>query len=184
MQRSWIGREVYSKVMGANLKRLLERHVEQAEKNPNVNMERVRKVTYLHEFDRELQCPTWGYPTEGAYYRDASSVDTVMAIRIPFFAINAKDDPVAVNEGIPYEEIKKNPYAVLCTTSLGGHLSWFESHGNGGRWHAKPAANFLNNMALSVDLDSIAPRTVLTSPETIQKQSTFNPLRRKLHVQE
>lgn len=44
---------------------------------------------------RELQGPTWGYPTEGAYYRDASSVESLMAVRIPYFAIHAEDDPVS-----------------------------------------------------------------------------------------
>jgi predicted alpha/beta-fold hydrolase len=64
-------------------------------KNGNIDPERVAKVTYLHEFDREIQCPTWGYPTEYAYYRDASSADSVTAIRIPTFAIHAEDDPVS-----------------------------------------------------------------------------------------
>ena len=44
---------------------------------------------------RAVQAPTWGYPTEGAYYRDAQSVDAVSAIKIPFLAINAEDDPVS-----------------------------------------------------------------------------------------
>lgn len=43
---------------------------------------------------RHVQGPTWGYPTEGAYYRDASSSDSLFAVRIPLFAIHAKDDPV------------------------------------------------------------------------------------------
>ena len=41
-----------------------------------------------------------------------------------------------MKEAIPYEEFKQTPYAVLCATSLGGHLSWFEW--GGGRWFAKP----------------------------------------------
>jgi predicted alpha/beta-fold hydrolase len=44
---------------------------------------------------RYVQGPTWGYPTEGAYYRDASSVDSLLAIRIPFLALHAEDDPVS-----------------------------------------------------------------------------------------
>lgn len=44
---------------------------------------------------RAVQCALWGYPTEGAYYRDASSTDALLAIRIPFLAINAEDDPVS-----------------------------------------------------------------------------------------
>ena len=43
---------------------------------------------------RELQGPSWGYPTEGAYYRDASSTESLLAVRIPLFAIHAEDDPV------------------------------------------------------------------------------------------
>lgn len=78
-----------------------------------------------------------------------------MAVKIPLFAIHAEDDPVcepaeimprlyaknpqiAVKEAIPFREFRQNPFAVLCTTSLGGHLSWFES--GGGRWFAKPVS--------------------------------------------
>lgn len=170
--------------MAGNLKRMIEGHAAQVEKNSNIDMERVRKTTYLHEFDREVQAPTWGYPTEGAYYRDASSVDVLLAVRIPLLAINATDDPIAANETIPYEEFKQNPYAVLCTTSLGGHLSWFEGNGDGPRWHARPAVNFLNAMAREVDLDSVVPREVNLAPRTIRKESKFEPARRKMCIQE
>jgi predicted alpha/beta-fold hydrolase len=50
-----------------------------------------RKTNVCH---RAVQAPSWGYPTETAYYRDAQSADAVVAIRIPFLAINAEDDPV------------------------------------------------------------------------------------------
>jgi hypothetical protein len=42
------------------------------------------------------RCICWGYPTESAYYRDASSSDSVLAIRIPYLAIQAADDPVSL----------------------------------------------------------------------------------------
>ena len=152
---------------------------------------------------REVQGPTWGYPTEGTYYRDASSSDAVLAVKIPLFAIHAKDDPVsqtkhvwlsqansrhqiAVDDACPYEEIKANPYVVLCTTSSGGHLSWFQS--NGQRWFAKPAVNFLNKMAREIDLRE--SRKVMADgwAETLKQGSpppfTFAPMRRKLHILE
>lgn len=72
------------------------RHAKQVmEHGGNIDLEEVRRIKYLHEFDREIQCKTWGYPTEGAYYRDASSVDSLLDIRIPVFALNAEDDPVS-----------------------------------------------------------------------------------------
>jgi predicted alpha/beta-fold hydrolase len=95
LQRTWLRRE-YSKVMGTNMKKLIEIHAEQATKNPKLDLARIRKVKTLHEFDGEVQCPIWGYPTVGAYYRDASSVDSLLAARIPLFAINAVDDPVSI----------------------------------------------------------------------------------------
>lgn len=90
----------------------------------------------LHHFDRAVQCATWGYPSEGAYYRDASCVDAIFAVRIPVFALHAVDDPIAIDEGVPYQGIKQNPYIVMCATNGGGHLGWFEP--GGGRWHWKP----------------------------------------------
>src|ERR1700712_209008 len=96
LQRTWFNRNVYSASMGRSLKKLFERHVDHTSKNLKIDVDVVRKIKYLHEFDRHVQGPTWGYPTEGAYYRDASSVDSVMAIRIPFLAIHAEDDPVSL----------------------------------------------------------------------------------------
>lgn len=88
---------------------------------------------------------------------------------MPLLAINAEDDPVrplssidfssadthqiAVNEAIPYQEFGQNPYTVLCTTSLGGHLSWFES--NGERWFAKPVDIPGNRLQDKVPLTNI-----------------------------
>lgn len=76
--------------------KLIERHHDQVTQNTKLDFDKIRAVKYLNEFDRHVQCPTWGYPTEGAYYRDASSTDSLFAIRIPLFAINAKDDPVSL----------------------------------------------------------------------------------------
>jgi predicted alpha/beta-fold hydrolase len=86
------------------------RHVDELTHHPRLNVDDMKDVKYIHEFDRyvflpgtlqytdisrAVQCPLWGYPTEGAYHRDASSVDSLLAIRIPFLAINAEDDPVS-----------------------------------------------------------------------------------------
>lgn len=83
-------------------------------RNARIDPERVRKTRYIHEWDRsvdvngmdlntmiadqssEVQCACWGYPTEGAYYRDASSTEPLLGIKIPFFAIHAEDDPVSL----------------------------------------------------------------------------------------
>lgn len=78
----------------ANMQKLILRHKESVSRFTNLDFEAIDKVKYLFEFDRQVQTVCWGYPTESSYYRDASSSDSVLAIRIPFFAIQAADDPV------------------------------------------------------------------------------------------
>ena len=130
---------VYSKAMGKSMRALFDLHAEQVTLNKAITIEKMHSIQYLHEFDREFQCATWGYPTEGAYYRDATSADSVFAIRIPTMCLHAKDDPIACDEAVPYEEIRQTPWVVMCATSGGGHLSWFEFGGE--RWHAKPVSS-------------------------------------------
>ncbi|KAI0379904.1 AB-hydrolase YheT [Hypomontagnella monticulosa] len=181
LQSSFIGHHVYQKVLGDAMRTLSMRHKEELDKYTNIDTESLFKLKYLYEFDRAYQCPTWGYPTEEAYYRDASSSDSLLAVRIPFLGINAVDDPIASNLSIPYAEASTNPYTVLCTTSLGGHLGWFEI--GGGRWHGKPICNFLNHMAFEVDLDSIDDKAKGTRISGNPKHGTnYDPIRRKMHV--
>jgi predicted alpha/beta-fold hydrolase len=182
LQQSWIGLKLYSATMGSSMKGLFERHVEQLSKNPNIDIDKVRKSRYLHEFDRYVQCPSWGYPTEYAYYRDASSTDSVLAVRIPLLSIHAEDDPIAVDTAVPREEIKLNPNIVLCSTSLGGHLSWFELGGD--RWFARVATNFLKQMETGVDWAAMSKRRTDFANGYLREQSnmpSYDPMRRKLH---
>jgi predicted alpha/beta-fold hydrolase len=179
LQSSFIGKEVYLRVMGMAMYQLANHHKKEIQEWTDVDWDVIERMKYLHEFDREVQCKTWGYPTEYAYYRDASSSDSIMAIRIPFFAIHATDDPIAPNAAVPYEEFATNPCTVLCTTSIGGHLSWFES--KGGRWYAKPVCNFLNYMAFEANLEKITP---LQTPETgeLKHGHHFEPMRRRMQI--
>jgi predicted alpha/beta-fold hydrolase len=105
LQRTWLGLEVYCKTMGGNMKKLFEQHREQILQNEGISEEKVRACKYLFEFDRYIQCPTWGYPTEGAYYRDAQSVDALCGVRVPFLGINAEDDPVCFHSIFNYLEL-------------------------------------------------------------------------------
>ncbi|QPC74144.1 hypothetical protein HYE68_004896 [Fusarium pseudograminearum] len=181
LQNSYIGKEVYLRVMGSALKELAATHRKELEQYSTIDVDAVMKITYLYEFDRLIQCPSWGYPTETAYYRDASSVDSILSIEIPFLAIHATDDPIAVKEAIPYEEFKQNPNTILLTSSLGGHLCWFESGGS--RWFPKPVANFLNHLAFKTDLDSLKPQA---NPNggAFTAGHGYSPMRRKLMISE
>ncbi|RPB25383.1 AB-hydrolase YheT [Terfezia boudieri ATCC MYA-4762] len=149
LHRSWLGAEVYSKAMGKSLKGLFEDQYEVLANDPKIDVELVRKSKYIWEFDRDLTSRVFGYATVGAYYRDASSVDRLLNIRIPTFIVHAEDDPIALKDGIPYDEVKSNPYAFLVQTSHGGHLSWFEM--NGERWFARTVIEYFRKMQDKVE---------------------------------
>lgn len=185
LQRTFLGREVYSRAMGTNLKKLYQKHKESILKMLAVDPDEVDRVKYLHEFDRAIQCPTWGYPTEQAYYRDAASADSVLAIRIPFLAIIAEDDPIVHTQAIPRGEFEQSRYGVLCTTSLGGHLSWFEL--GGGRWMARATTAFFQKMASDIDFEHYSRNHPLPEGEVWKYKREplkpwFDPMRRRMHV--
>ncbi|KAI1733716.1 carboxylesterase-like protein [Xylaria scruposa] len=180
LKNTWIGHEIYQKTLGTSLRTLVNNNKAELEKYSDIDLSELAKVKYLYEFDRAYQCPTWGYPTEDAYYRDASSVDALLNVRVPLLALNAIDDPIAVHMGLPYPEAAKNPYTVLCTTSLGGHLGWFEL--GGGRWHGKPVYNFLSRMAFEIDHKTIDPTASKVAYSTTASASKFNPILRRLDV--
>lgn len=92
---------------------------------------------------------------------------------------------IVSHETLPYPEFKTNPYAVLLTTTMGGHLSWFEVGGT--RWHAKPTVNFLNYIAFKTDLSALEPPkadgAVKDDSGAPKKQLLFDPMRRRMHTQ-
>ena len=62
----------------------------------------------------------------------------------------AERPQIAVKEAIPFIEFEQNAFAVLLTTTMGGHLSWFES--GGGRWFAKPVCQNMHVVRVWVKL--------------------------------
>lgn len=82
--------------MATNVKEVFTQNEGVLSRNPRLNLETIRtKIAYLNEFDRHVMAPIWGYPSECAYYRDATCVDPLTAVKTPLFAINAEDDPVS-----------------------------------------------------------------------------------------
>jgi len=75
LQRSFLGHQVYQRAMGckhyvnvnvvrfsvwlidaiANMKRLISRHKDAVLEHTNLDYDRILKITYLYEFDREVQ---------------------------------------------------------------------------------------------------------------------------------
>ncbi|GAA5931595.1 uncharacterized protein JCM15063_001512 [Sporobolomyces koalae] len=145
LSSSWI-RRIYSRAMGANLKRLVQRHAYALKKHPAIDWDGLfgNPYTTLFEFDSLVTAPLGGFPTAIAYYRWASASNTIRDIRVPFLGISALDDPIVDSTGIPFEAAQENPYLTFAVTKHGGHLGWFSGLFRPRRWVVKPVVEWLS----------------------------------------
>ena len=87
----------------------------------------------LRRFDDLYTAPVGGYADALDYYRRASSLPLIAAIRIPTLILTARDDPfIAVG---PIEEQAPSSYLTVRIFEQGGHLGFLGPDGAGGiRW--------------------------------------------------
>jgi predicted alpha/beta-fold hydrolase len=101
--------------------------------------------TTLRMFDDLYTAPRWGYADALDYYRQASALSGMGAIRVPTYILTARDDPfVAVQ---PFEELTPNPAVEVHISAHGGHLGFLGVDGIGGiRWAETQLVSWLTNM--------------------------------------
>ncbi|KAG0298651.1 hypothetical protein BGZ98_000128 [Dissophora globulifera] len=142
MERGFLQRKIYSPTMGGNLKRILLKHEKVFADSDVIDLEEVKRGVTIRDFDDRVTRRVFKYRTVHEYYRMASSSQKILDIKRPFLCLNALDDPIAVGECIPVDEIRENPYGLLATTAHGGHLGWFQGFFSQTRWCTKPLAEF------------------------------------------
>ncbi|KAL1915911.1 uncharacterized protein VTP21DRAFT_6299 [Calcarisporiella thermophila] len=145
LNHSFMGKHFYSPVMSSNLVRNVKRFKNiLGQHTGGLDVELILKARSLHEFDSLCTSKAFGYSTADEYYRLNSSVLFLPKVRVPLLCLNAQDDPVAPE--IAYAECKSNPYVILATTKLGGHIGWYTGIANPKRWCTDPLAEFCQAM--------------------------------------
>ncbi|KAF9088255.1 hypothetical protein BGX23_007541 [Mortierella sp. AD031] len=143
IERGMFTRRVYAPAMGGNLKKVLLDHADAFKDTNIIDLDTVRaEVVRMRQYDDQVTRKVYGYETVSQYYRDASSAIRILNIRRPFLCLNAQDDPIAVDEILPRDEVRANPFGLMATTAQGGHLGWFEGVWNPTRWCTKPLAEY------------------------------------------
>lgn len=90
--------------------------------------------------------PPFPFSSAMEYYTWASSHHHVKAIRVPFLAINALDDPIVTTLPLPLPEEASS--VAIVATRHGGHLGWFQRNKQTGplgveRWIRQPVCEWL-----------------------------------------
>lgn len=60
-----------------------------------------------------------------AYYKAASSALKLHDVKKNLIILNAKDDIMALDPVLPYEQVSQNEHLCMITTEYGGHIGWY-----------------------------------------------------------
>lgn len=160
LEATALGQLVYSPVMAKGLRRLLALHSDLLGRHhpsiygpaPLRAAAESGSANTIRGFDATFTAPAFGFDSVADYYRTCSSVHRLPQIRTPTLVLNSLDDPVVHKDCIPYVEAFGNPYVVLATTQLGGHLGWFTLQGpRGNRWFSSVVSGFFRAFDQAVD---------------------------------
>lgn len=112
-----------------NLKRMVNlnyKTFEVLEQTHGCDLQKSMNAKGTREFEQNFTIKMWNFPTIDTYYRETSCYNVLHDIKVPTLLINAKDDPVVIEDVIPFDEVQVYDNLILCTTKRGGHLSWFQ----------------------------------------------------------
>ncbi len=98
---------------------------------------------------------TAGY-MDGAEFREAtSSKNAIDRARIPYLAINAKDDAMFPGRYLPVDKFQNSSHSVLLATERGGHLGFFEKKIGAGRESGRYTARVMKDWVMGIEKVSL-----------------------------
>ncbi|XP_057456877.1 embryogenesis-associated protein EMB8 [Lotus japonicus] len=116
---------VYDKALSKALCKIFKKHALLFEDiGGDYNIPMAANAKSVREFDDGLTRVSFGFKSVDEYYSNSSSSDSIKHVQTPLLCIQAANDPIAPNRGIPREDIKENPNCLLIVTPNGGHLGW------------------------------------------------------------
>lgn len=143
LHSSCVSRTVYSRKLASNLVRLARRWAHHFEGVDGIELDALKSVRSVRDFDEQYTRRTFGYDSVGDYYEDASSARVLGRVGVPLMCVSAEDDPVCPFHAVPRGTFESNPNLLLVSTRTGGHsMDWFEGLA-AGSWAPGLACEFL-----------------------------------------
>lgn len=131
---------IYAKNFLYTMKRKLK---EKQTKFPNLlDVESIKKVKTLTDFDHLYTAKAFGYKDAFDYYDNCSSSFFMKDITTPTLLINAKNDSFLSDKCYPIDKAKTNPHFFFESPDAGGHLGFY--YGKGITYNEKRAFEFFN----------------------------------------
>ncbi|XP_022949852.1 embryogenesis-associated protein EMB8-like [Cucurbita moschata] len=160
---------VYDKALARALRRIFSKHADLFNDMPGeFNIPLAANARTVREYDDALTRVSFGFNSVDEYYSKSSSSKFIKDVKIPLLCIQAANDPIAPDRGVPREDIKENPNCLLIVTPKGGHLGWVAgpSAPLGNPWTDPFVIDFLVYLE-SQESKASASSTDLTAAETL-----------------
>lgn len=125
----WLHARTYNRRLTNNLIRYIrqhEHHFVQNEPSFESNLLHAYQAKTIRDFDTRIIVPQYGFRDVEHYYEEASSYDSLQHIRIPTLILSAIDDPICPINGLPIDDIVRNPSIIAIKTLEGGHVSYLQ----------------------------------------------------------
>jgi uncharacterized protein len=104
---------------------LIDRMERKAAIYPQIaDLNRVRRLRSIYDFDEVVTAPHFGFGTAENYYRAASAGPLLKRIQVPVLLIQAMDDPLIPFDSFRHAGIEENPFLRLLATTRGGHAGF------------------------------------------------------------
>ncbi|HUG44539.1 MAG TPA: alpha/beta fold hydrolase [Acidobacteriota bacterium] len=91
-----------------------------------LEMEKLRRVESIREFDELVTAPLSGFEDAHHYYREVSSTRWFSKIRVPTLVLHSKDDPLLPWKPLTSPQLQRNPWILTHLTERGGHVGFLE----------------------------------------------------------
>ncbi|MEZ9133473.1 hydrolase [Vibrio breoganii] len=87
-----------------------------------IDVDTVKNMRFLHQFDNAITAPLHGYANASDYYTRCSGLPKLNSVTIPINVIHAKDDPFMTDEVVPKFKLNNNiDYHLVAN---GGHVGF------------------------------------------------------------
>ncbi len=111
---------------------------------PELDIEKLKTINTILEFDDQYTAPLHGFKDAIDYYTQCSSIHFLSAIKTPTLIVSAWNDPFLSNECFPIEKLRGHPSVIFEATKHGGHCGFASFNENGVYWSEQRALNFIN----------------------------------------
>ncbi|MFG1500750.1 alpha/beta fold hydrolase [Halobacteriovorax sp. XZX-3] len=108
-----------------------------------VDLDKVKSIKHIDDFDEYVTAPIYGYRDGNHYREEASPISHLEKIRVPFYILNAYDDPFLSEESYPYELAQRKSNLYLEVPKNGGHVGFIKSPSEKYYWYEHRILNFL-----------------------------------------